>query len=86
MCLETMTTRKKVLARIFSVSPRDIEHFCHCLLLLKTPGTTSFGNLRAFDGVIISTFLEADHQRQFLDDDQEWDRRLSEACVYQMSV
>ena len=64
---------------MYSVSPRDREKYCLRVLLLHVPGATSYEHLRSYNGVTHDTFQAACIARGLLDDDQEWDRALSEA-------
>ena len=70
---------------MYSVSPRDREKYCLRVLLLHVPGATCYADLRTYDGVCHDSFQAACIARGLLDDDQEWDRALSEAISLLMS-
>lgn len=57
---------ERVISRMYSVSPKDIERFHLRMLLNHVPGACSFEDLRTFDGVIYETFKEACRARQLL--------------------
>ncbi len=59
------------------------EQFYLRLLLTVVVGATSFENLRTIDGVVYPTFQAACGAMGLLQDDQEWDACLREACVDQ---
>ena len=62
---------RKVVTRIVSVSPRDVERYHLRLLLLFMPGATCYQDLlRSPAGGICSSFLESCSKRQLLDDDE----------------
>jgi hypothetical protein len=69
------TVRKKrgdrILPRVYSVSPKNSEKYCLCILLHHIPGATSFEYLRTVDGVTVTSFKEACIHRQLLFDDRE---------------
>jgi len=57
------------------------ERFYLHLLLTVVAGATSFENLRTIDGVVYPTFQATCGAMGLLQDDQEWDACLREACV-----
>ena len=70
----------KVVPRLVSVSPRDIERYHLRVLLLMVPGATSYEYLRtSADGTVCSTFLEACNKRHLLDNDTAWVATLTDA-------
>jgi len=75
--------RKPVIARMYSVSPKDIERFHLRLLLLHVPGATSFDDFKRFDGKIFKTFQEVTLSRGLTSTDAEWDRCMDEASKLQ---
>jgi hypothetical protein len=74
---------KRVIGRMYSVSPndKDFERYCLRLLLLHVKGPTSFQHIRTSEDslTVHATFLKAAIDRGLLDDDKEWDRALTEA-------
>lgn len=74
----------KIIARMFSVSPRDAERFHLRLLLLHVPGPTCFEDLRTVDGDVLPTFREACIRRHLLEDDNIWAATLQEAAAFRM--
>ena len=74
----------KVISRMYSARPNEGERFFLRLLLLHTPGATSFEDLRTVDGVLLETFREACASRGLLQDDAEWQNVLVEAAGFQM--
>ena len=73
-----------IIARMYSVSPKDMERFSLRLLLLHVPGATSYENLRTVNGVTVETFEEACHLLHLHEDDTQWDHALTEAATFQM--
>ena len=71
------------IGRIYFVGPSGGERFYLRLLLMVVKGPTSFDDLRTFDGVLYDTFKLACIARGLLDSDEQWDRSLSEAAVWQ---
>jgi hypothetical protein len=54
------------------------------MLLLHVRGATSFEYLRTVNGVLYLTFEETAKMLHLVDDDQEWDRSMSEAVLTEM--
>lgn len=52
--------------------------------MLHVKGATSFAALRSYDDVVHVTFKAAASSRGLLESDEEWDRCLREAAVYEM--
>ena len=73
---------ESVIARIYSVSPKQRERFYLRMLLLHVRGARSFDELKVFEGVRYDTYEQACRQRGLLLDDTEWQRTLEEACVF----
>ena len=69
--------RSNVVARMYSVSPRDRERFYLMMLLLHVKGATSFEALRTFEGVIHDRYESACRARGLLFDDTEWERTMT---------
>ena len=74
----------KVIARMYFISPNNIELYCLRLLLLSTVGATSYEDLRTIDGVLEPTFKDACLRAHLLESDDEWDKSLQEASQFQM--
>ena len=74
----------KIITRMYSVSPKDMERYCLRLLLLHVAGATSFEDLRTFNGYVAPTFKEACILHNLLQDDTEWLRTMEEASAVQM--
>ena len=72
--------RSNIVARMYSVSPRDRERFYLRMLLLHVKGATSFEALRTFEGVIHDRYESACRARGLLIDDTEWERTMTEAA------
>ena len=69
---------------MYTVSVRDEERFYLRLLLLHVHGVQSFEELRTFKGNLYPTFKAAATVRGLLESDEEWDRCLRDAAIYQM--
>lgn len=74
----------KIIARMFSVSPRDAERFHLRLLLLHVEGATCFEDVRTVDGELLPTFREACIRRHLLEDDNIWAATMHEAAAVRM--
>ncbi|XP_057290338.1 uncharacterized protein LOC130613035 [Hydractinia symbiolongicarpus] len=74
----------KIVSRMYSVSLRAGELFYLRMLLLHTPGATSFEDLRTVNGNAAETFRDACLLRGLLQDDTEWNNTLQEAVNFQM--
>ena len=75
---------QNIIARLYAVSPKNMERYCLRLLLLHVPGAQSFEQLRTVDNITADTFQEACLLMHLLTDDTEWDHALQEASVFQM--
>ncbi|KAL7322346.1 hypothetical protein PS15p_212248 [Mucor circinelloides] len=73
----------KIIGRMYTVSPKDIEKFHLRLLLMHVPGATSFEDIRSFEGQVYPTFRAAARARGLLQDDTEWSAALTEAALSQ---
>lgn len=74
----------RIIARLYSVSPRDTERFCLRLLLLHVPGPTSFQGLRTVGGHVADSYKEACALLDLVTDDTSWDKTLAEASMFYM--
>lgn len=78
------TLRKKnktfpLTGRMYQVSPKDAERFYLRTLLANVTGSTSFEDLRTFEGVVHNTFQAACVARGLCESDQLWRDTLQEA-------
>lgn len=73
----------KVIARLYAISPRNVELFHLRLLLLHVKGPKSFEDLRTYEGVIYPTFLEVCQARMIVTNEREWFECLNEAKATQ---
>ncbi|CAF1613761.1 unnamed protein product [Adineta ricciae] len=73
-----------IIGRMYSVSPSDIERYHLRLVLLNTPGASSFDDLKSIDGQVCEIFMQAAKLRGLLCDDTEYERCMSEAVIFQM--
>jgi len=71
------------LGRMYFVSPTAGERFYLRLLLTVVRGSTSFQDLKTYNGVVQPTFYHACRLRGLLEDDGEWDTCLAEAAQFQ---
>jgi len=71
------------MGRMYFVHVASGERFYLRLLLTVVAGATSFENLHTINGVVYPTFQAAYGAMGLLQDDQEWDACLREACVDQ---
>ncbi|MCP4486968.1 MAG: hypothetical protein GY820_06565, partial [Gammaproteobacteria bacterium] len=74
----------KIIGRMYTVTPREIERFHLRLLLLYTKGAESFDDLKTVDGQMCASFYDAAREKGLLDTDDEWDRCLTEASSFKM--
>lgn len=64
---------------MYVVSPRNVELFHLCLLLLHVKGVASFEDVRTYNGVVYGSFIEACHARGIASNDNECRECLNEA-------
>lgn len=74
----------KVIARIYNINPNQEELFHLRYLLLHVRGCKSFEDLYSFRGVRYMTFKDVCIARDFISDDQIWDKTLGEAVHKEM--
>jgi len=74
------------IGRIYSASPMQVELYHLRLLILRTPGATSFEYLRTVNNNPnpCATFRAAAEERGLIMDDSESERCMAEASLYQM--
>jgi hypothetical protein len=68
---------------MYFVGPSGGERFYLRMLLTVIKGPTSFEDLCTYDGVVHSSFKSACIVRGLLDSDEQWDRSLTEAELWQ---
>ena len=73
----------RILARMYSVSPKDVERYFLRTLLLHVKGPTSYDAVKTFNEVVHETFSAAAKARGLLKDDAEWVNCLEEAAMTQ---
>ncbi|XP_069968901.1 uncharacterized protein [Bactrocera oleae] len=73
--------KAKTLGRLYTVHPKQRECFYLRLLLVNVPGPISFQFLRTVNGQVFSTYQDACHALQLLEDDNHWDLTLSDAAL-----
>ncbi|XP_051165645.1 uncharacterized protein LOC127284299 [Leptopilina boulardi] len=76
--------KEKVLGRMYSVNPSQMELFHLRLLLLTVKGATSFESLRTVNGVVLESFTSACLALGLVEDDTEWIRTIEEATLWMM--
>ena len=74
----------KVIARVYSVSPKEGERYYLRLLLHNVPGATSFEHLRTVGNSVCDTFKDACSLLGLLEEDVEWTHCMDEAALWQM--
>ncbi|XP_044005453.1 uncharacterized protein LOC122850360 [Aphidius gifuensis] len=75
---------RKVIGRMYSISPHQIELFHLRLLLLTVKGAESFEAIRTVDGKTYDTFHGACLALGLIEDDTEWERAMTEGEVWMM--
>ena len=73
-----------MIARVYSVSPKEGERYYLRLLLHNVPGATSFEHLRTVGNNVCDTFKDACSLLGLLEEDVEWTRCMDEAALWQM--
>ena len=71
---------RPTVGRMHYVNYKQRERYYLRVLLNKIPGATSFDHLKTVDGSVCETFREACCKLGILDDDEEWNNALQEAC------
>jgi hypothetical protein len=74
----------KIIGRMYSVSPNDVERYHLRILLLNTPGARSYDDLKIVDNEVCPTFTNAAKRRGLLHDDTEYVKCMDEAATFQM--
>lgn len=80
------TNSRSAIGRLYFVQPRDLERYSLRLLLINVRGATSWDSLKTVEGFIHPTFQAAAIAMGLLDNDQEWEDCLDEACTFQVSA
>ena len=76
----------KMIGRMHFINPSDTERFSMRLLLLNTPGATSFKQLRTHKGICYEYYQAAAIERGLLADDKIWNLTLTEAALIQTDI
>ena len=71
---------------MYFVSPKEREKYFLRLLLLHVRGAKSFEDIKTFNNITYSTYLEAAIARNLIQTDKEWERCLNEACQNQFPL
>ena len=75
---------KKLLVRLYTVSPANMELYALRLLLLNTAGPTRYGDLKTVDGVLYGSFAKAAEKRGLLESDDNWRAVMRDAVNEKM--
>ena len=75
----------KTVSRMYAVSPKEGERYFLRLLLLHQRGARSFQELKTVDNISYKSYREACLALNLLDNDDEWDRCLTEASNFKMA-
>ena len=73
---------QKVIRRMYTVNPTELERFYLRLLLLHVQGAKSYEDLRTVDGNVVATFQMACNLLGLLNDDDKWTNALMEAANF----
>lgn len=73
---------RRIVGRMYHVSPRDVELYHLRILLLYVQGATSYDDLKTFEGMLYRTFSEACVARGLTIDDQEHHNAMAEAASW----
>ena len=71
---------ERVITRLYTVNPKNIELFYLRLLLLHTRGATSHADLRAHKGDTYTTYHDTCVARGLTESDHQWRMALEEAA------
>ncbi|CEP14371.1 hypothetical protein [Parasitella parasitica] len=72
------------IGRMYTTSPKGIEKYHLCLILLTVPGAKSLPDFRTINGEVLNTFQSAARSTVLLADDTEWSAAMTEAALTQM--
>ena len=72
-----------MIGRMYFVGPSGSKRFYLQMLLTIVKGSTSFEELRTWDGIVHPNFKSACIARGLLNSDERWDRSLTEAALWQ---
>lgn len=73
---------RRILGRMYHVSPRDVELYHLRILLLYVKGATSFDDLKTYEGNLHRTFAAACVARGLTTDDEEHHKAMEEAASW----
>lgn len=82
--IKKQRNNNKILTRIYSVSPSEIEKYHLRLFLLHVKGPKSFKDLKIIGSVNCNTFREAAKLRGLLANYLEWEICLNDAVTFQI--
>ena len=74
----------RIISRIYSISPRNVELYHLRILLHNVRGAQSFKALRTVNGVVYDTFCAAAIALNLVDNDEQWRRTMQEAAREKM--
>ena len=74
---------ENVIGRLYMADPKQGEKYYLRMMLTYIKGGKSFEDLRTVNGVIYDTYKEAAKAMGLLETDDEWDRCLGEAVIFQ---
>ena len=70
---------------MWTANPNNAELYAMRVLLLNTPGPTSYNDLKKVKKVECETFVEAAQKRNLLKSDDQWIRIMDDACCEKMN-
>ncbi|XP_043468117.1 uncharacterized protein LOC122502237 [Leptopilina heterotoma] len=73
-----------VIGRMYSISPSQSKLFHLRLLLIVVKGATSYDHLQTVNNIVHDTFRSACLALGLIEDDEEWERALTEGEVWMM--
>ena len=74
---------ENVIGRLYMADPKQGEKYYLRMMLSYIKGAKSFEDLRTVNGILYNTYKEAAKAMGLLDTDDEWDRCLAEAVIFQ---
>ena len=77
---------QRVITRLYTVNPKNIELFYLRLILLYTAGATSYEDLRTYDNVTYGTYHDVCVARGLTASDSQWRMALTEAMKSKLPV
>ena len=71
-----------MIAKMYFANPSETERFAMRLLLLNTPGATSFSNLHSNNEKYFETYQACALDRGIMHDDKTWEQTMLEAELF----